>query len=101
MVNQAVGQLGDRRAQPHRQRARVQATVQEARLIVQQPAGYDPFHTCKKGETFKDPSEGWSAGIECSATYDFHHMELEFASQHIEGVGQAVSHHLQVLLRVV
>lgn len=36
-----------------------------------------------------------------SVTYDFHHMELQLVSQHVQSVRQAVSHHLQVLLCVV
>lgn len=50
VINQTVGQLGDRRAQPHRQRPRMQATVQETRLILEQLTGYNPFHTWEKGE---------------------------------------------------
>lgn len=44
--------------------------------------------------------ERWICALR-SVTDDFHHVQLEFAAQHVQSVGQAASHHLQVLLCVV
>lgn len=37
----------------------------------------------------------------CSTTYDFHHVELKFVRQNVQGVYQAAAYQLQVLLCVM
>lgn len=47
-------------------------------------------------------STPWNAHcLVCSTTYDFHHVELKFVRQHVQGVHQAAAYQLQVLLCVM